>query len=445
MSRTRGGRRHANPSSRGIAEQAKKDKGRRFTNLAKQLTYEFLMENFRLLNKKAATGIDGVTHREYAKDLRKNIMNLLERVSTGKYRARFVRRKYIKKQNGKLRPLGIPTIEDKLLQAAVARILGAIYEEDFTDASYGYRTGRGPKDAIRQLTDQLRGKYSYVVEADIKGFFDHLNHEWLMKMLELRIGDGTIKRLIRKWLKAGVVAEDGIIFKPVEGTPQGGVISPILANIYLHYVLDLWFEREIKKNCDGEAYLIRFADDFVALFRYARDAEMFYHKLRERLTKFCLELAEEKTRIVSFSRFRKYEKTSFTFLGIEFRWGISNNGKDVIKRRTARKRLQKAFAEITEWCRENRHQRIRKQTETMKLKLQGHYNYYGIAGNSEGIRQFFDGTMRIWYRWLNRRSQHRSYTWKGFKEMTKQYGIPKPRIVEQWWIKPSVQYCLELT
>ena len=172
---------------------------------------------------------------------------------------------------------------------------------------------------------------------------------------------------------------------------------------------------------------------------------MFYHKLRERLTKFCLELAEEKTRIVSFSRFRKYEKTSFTFLGIEFRWGISNNGKDVIKRRTARKRLQKAFAEITEWCRVNRHQRIRKQTETMKLKLQGHYNYYGIAGNSEGIRQFFDGTMRIWYRWLNRRSQRRSYTWKGFKEMTKQYGIPRPKVVEQWWIKPSIQYRLEFT
>ena len=171
--------------------------------------------------------------------------------------------------------------------------------------------------------------------------------------------------MIRKWLKAGVVAGDGHIFKPVEGTPQGGVISPILANVYLHYVLDLWFEKEIKKNCDGDSYLIRFADDFVALFRYARDAEMFYRKLRERLAKFSLELAEEKSRIVSFSRFRKYEKTNFSFLGIEFRWGVSNSGKDIIKRRTDRKRMQRAFTEITEWCRENRHQRIRKQTETM--------------------------------------------------------------------------------
>jgi RNA-directed DNA polymerase len=427
----------------GIAEQAKKDKRRRFTNLSKMLTYEFLIENFSLLNKKAATGIDGITHREYAKRLKQNITELLERVRTGKYRARFVRRKNIQKANGKLRPLGIPITEDILLQASVARILGAIYEQDFSSASYAYRPKRGPKDAVRRLTDELRKKYSYVVEADIKGFFDRLNHEWLMKMLDLRVGDGTIKRLIRKWLKAGVVAEDGHIFKPVEGTPQGGVISPILANVYLHYVLDLWFEKEIKKNCDGECYLIRFADDFVALFRYARDAEMFYRKLRERLAKFSLELAKEKTRIVSFSRFRKYEKTSFSFLGIEFRWGVSNSGKDFIKRRTDRKRLQRAFTEITEWCRENRHQRIRKQVETMKQKLRGHYNYYGIAGNSKGIRQFFDGVMRIWYRWLNRRSQHRSYTWNGFKEMPRLYEIPRPKVVEQWWIKSSVQYSLE--
>lgn len=430
-------------SLRGIAEQARRDKRRRFTNLAQLLTYQCLVENFSILNKKAATGIDRITHREYAKDLKQNITKLLERVRTGKYRARFVRRKHIKKANGKLRPLGIPTTEDKLLQAAIAQILGAIYEQDFSNASYGYRPGRGPKEAIRDLTDQLKEKYSYVVEADIKGFFDHLNHEWLMKMLDLRVGDGTIKRLIGKWLKAGVVAEDGHIFKPVEGTPQGGVISPILANIYLHYALDLWFEKEIKQSCDGESYLIRFADDFVALFRYARDAEMFYLKLRDRLRKFSLELAEEKSRIISFSRFRKYEKTRFSFLGIEFRWGVSNNGKDIIKRRTERKRLQRAFSEITEWCRENRHQRIRKQAETMKLKLRGHYNYYGIAGNSEGIEQFFDGAIRIWYRWLNRRSQHRSYTWEGFKAMTRQYEIPRPKVVEEWWIKPSVQYSLK--
>jgi RNA-directed DNA polymerase len=418
-------------SLRGIANQAKTDKRYRFTNLSQLMTYEYLVENFTLLNKKAATGIDGVSHREYAKTtITTNITKLIERVKTGKYRARFVRRKHIEKANGKLRPLGIPTIEDKLLQSAVSRILAEIYEQDFIESSYGYRKGRGPKEAIRALTDQLKGKYSYVVEADIKGFFEHLDHEWLLKMLDLRVGDGTIKRLIRKWLRAGVIAEGGQVFKPVEGTPQGGVISPILSNIYLHYVLDMWFEKEIKPNCEGDAYYIRFADDYVALFRYARDAERFYSRLRGRLKKFGLELAEEKTRIISFSRFRKHEKTSFSFLGIEFRWGVSNNGKDAIKRRTERKRLKRAFAEMKEWCRENRHQRIRKQSETMKSKLKGHYNYYGILGNSRGINQFYDGVMRMWYQWLNRRSQHRSYTWDEFNEMVQRYDIPKPKVTE---------------
>lgn len=431
-------------SLREIAEQAKKDNGRRFTNLSKLLTKEYLRENFKMLNKKAAAGIDKVTYREYGEDLDRNITELLERVKSGKYRARFVRRKNIKKANGKLRPLGIPTIEDKLLQAAVAQILGAIYEADFTTASYAYRPGRGPKEAVRDLTDNLRrGKYSYVVEADIKGFYDHLDHEWQMKMLDLRIGDGVIKRLIKKWLKAGVIEEDGQIFKPVEGTPQGGVISPILANVYLHYVLDIWFEQKIKQNCEGEAYYIRFADDFVACFQYARDAEMYHRKLSERLKKFNLELAEEKTRTISFSRFRKEEKTSFSFLGIEFRWGTTRQGKDTVKRRTDRKRLKRAYAEITEWCRKYRHRRIWKQQETIKQKLRGHYNYYGIIGNYQAIEQFYKTTMRIWYKWLNRRSHRRSYTRKEFIEMTKRYEISKPKIVEQRKKQTSIQYQFE--
>ena len=214
-----------------------------------------------------------------------------------------------------------------------------------------------------------------------------------------------------------------------------------MANIYLHYVLDLWFEKEIKPNCEGEAYYIRFADDFVALFRYKQDAEIFYNKLAKRLKKFGLELAEDKSRIISFSRFRKYEKTSFSFLGIEFRWVISNNGKDAIQRRTDRKRMKRALAEIKEWCRENRHQRIRKQTEIMKSKLQGHYNYYGIAGNHRGIRQFWGAAMRIWYKWLNRRSQHRSFTWQEFKAMLKRYGIPQPKVKEQIEERNLVKQC----
>ena len=414
-----------------IAEQARRDRKRRFTNLGKLLNAGFLKESFSYLNKKSATGVDGITVKEYAKDLDSNVEALVNRVKTGKYRVRFVRRKYIRKQNGKMRPLGIPTTEDKLLQTGVARILSAIYEQDFMDTSYGYRPGRGVKGATKRLTDEVRQKYSYVVEADIRGFFDHLDHEWLMKMIDIRVGDGQIKRLIGKWLKAGILEEDGNVIRAVEGTPQGSGISPLLANVYLHYVLDLWFEKEIRKKCRGEAYLIRYADDFVALFRYKEEAEMYYRELTKRMMKFGLELAEEKTRIISFSRFRKHEKTSFSFLGIEYRWGTGPSKKDAIIRRTERKRQQRAFKEMTQWCRENRHNRIRKQTETMKQKLQGHYNYYGIRGNYISIAKFYEGVTRIWFRWLNRRSQRRSYTWKGFNAMLKYYEIPRPRITEK--------------
>ena len=430
-------------SLRAIAEQARENKKYRFTNLSKLLTKGLLKECFGQLNKKAATGVDGVTYKEYARNLDENLTNLLERVKTQKYRARIVRRHYIKKANGKMRPLGIPVLEDRLLQAAVARILAAIYEEDFTETSYGYRPNRGAKDAVRELTKQVREKISYVVEADIKGFFDHLDHRWLMKMLDLRIGDGSIKKLIWKWLKARALEEGKIILKPVEGTPQGGVISPILANIYLHYALDLWFQEVIKKNSrrQEDAYLIRYADDFVALFRFAEDARSFYKQLGKRLGKFRLELAEEKTRIVSFSRFRKYEKSSFSFLGIEFRWGLNSHGKDDIKRRTDRKRLKRAIAEIAEWCKENRHQRIGKQAATIKAKLQGHYNYYGIAGNKESLKQFYEGVKRIWYKWLNRRSQRRSYTWKEYHKMLECHNIPTPKTTKKWQAYRQGQLC----
>jgi len=229
--------------------------------------------------------------------------------------------------------------------------------------------------------------------------------------------------------------------KPEEGTPQGGVISPILANVYLHYALDLWFEKVIKKHCEGEAYLIRYADDFVALFRYKQDAETFYQQLGSRLGKFNLELAKEKTRILSFSRFRKHERTSFTFLGVEFRWGTSCNGKDIIKRRTDRKKMRKALADVSIWCKENRNERIRKQATEVALKLEGHYNYFGLAGNYRSLEQYFNAVLRIWYRWLNRRSQRRSYNWTEFKRMTEVYAIPRPRITDQWtrnpWAKPA--------
>ncbi len=428
-------------SLREIAEQARQDSRRRFTNLNKLLNREFLVESFRLLNKRAARGVDGISARAYGENLEANVTNLVERLKQGTYRAKLVRRRYIQKANGKLRPLGIPTTEDKLLQIGVGRILSAVYEQDFLPTSYGYRPKRGAKEAIRRLTDEASRKYSYVVEADIKGFFDHLDHGWLLRMLDLRIGDGPLRGLIRKWLKAGVLEEDGTVAKPEEGTPQGGVISPILANVYLHYALDLWFEKVIKKHCEGDAYLNRYADDFVALFRYKSDAEMFHRLLGPRLGKFKLELAVEKTHIISFSRFRKHERTSFTFLGVEFRWGTSCNGKDIIKRRTDRKKLRKSLRDFSEWCKENRNERIRKQATAVALKLKGHYNYFGLAGNYRSLAQYYEAVLHIWYRWLNRRSQRRSYNWAEFKRMTKVYGIPGPRTTEQWtrnpWAKPA--------
>jgi group II intron reverse transcriptase/maturase len=425
-------------SLREVAEQAKRDKGRRFTNLNTMLNEEFLIESFKLLKKKAAAGVDGKSVKEYGAKLEANVARLVETLKKGQYHARLVRRKYIKKPNGKMRPLGILTVEDKLLQAAVARILGAIYEQDFTQASYGYRPRRGAQTAVKELTYRLQhGKNGYVVEADIKGFFDHINHETLLEMLNLRIGDGPIKQLIRRWLTARILEEDGTVIKPIEGTPQGGVISPILANIYLHYVLDLWFEK-VAQSCEGETSLIRYADDFVAVFQYRRDAEKYLRALGERLKKFGLELAIEKTRIVSFSRFRKEEKSSFNFLGIEFRWGESRNGKDIIKRRTDRSRFRRAVEAITNWCKTNRSLPTRKQAEKMRQKLYGHYNYYGIIGNYLGLKQFYSATMRAWHKWLNRRSQRKSLNWKQFEKMIERYRIPKPRIVEQRIVQLSL-------
>ena len=417
-------------SLQGIAQKAKEQKKHRFQDLYRMLNEGFLLDCWRHIRKDAAYGVDEVSAREYEKDLEENIRDLVERLKRGRYRAKLVRRKYIPKGEGKMRPLGIPAIEDKLLQMGVKRILEAIYEQEFLRCSYGYRPGVGALHAIDALTIKLQfGRYEYLVEADIKSYFDNISHEWMVKMLEERIDDGPFLRLIAKWLKAGILEPDGEVVHPVTGTPQGGIVSPVLANVYLHYVLDLWFQKVVKKHCRGEACLIRYADDFVCAFQYEEDANRFYRVLSKRLGKFGLEISVEKTRVMKFSRYDQPGKARFDFLGFEFRWGKDRSGKPNVKRRTSRKKLRRSLKNLTQWCKENRHQRLDVLFKKMNTKLRGYYAYYGVIGNYASLQEFFREAVRILFKWLNRCSQRRSYNWKGFQELLELFKIEKPRIV----------------
>jgi RNA-directed DNA polymerase len=414
----------------GIAKKAQEQPKHRFGNLYELLNEGYLKGCWRDIRKDAASGVDGVSAQEYERNLDENVHDLVERLKRKQYRAHLVRRQYIPKGEGKERPLGIPVVEDKLLQLAVKRILEAIYEQDFLRCSYGYRPNIGALDAVDWLTIKLQfGRYNYVVEADIRAFFDSLDHEWLVRMLEERIEDGAFLRLIRKWLKAGVLGTDGQVFHPATGTPQGGNISPILANVYLHYALDLWFHKVFKPRCRGEACLIRFADDFVAAFQYQDDAERFYQELGQRLGKFGLELSAEKTRVIPFGQQHPLGKTSFDFLGFEFRWGRDRAGKPHLKRRTSRKRLRKSLKRFTEWCKVKCRYRLKDLFRELNAKLRGYYNYYGVIGNYASLNQFFQTAMRILFKWLNRRSQRRSYNWTGFRELLQHFQVERPRIV----------------
>jgi group II intron reverse transcriptase/maturase len=418
-------------SLRAIAKKAKEFGKYRFRNLYGMLNVNLLTEAWAELNRKAASGVDGKTADDYAKDLKSNIQETVEELKDERYHAKLVRRVYIPKGEGKVRPLGLLTISDKVVQRATADILEAIHEQDFLPNSYGYRPNRGPQLAVKDLTRELQfGRYNWIVEADIRGYFENINHEWLVKMLEQRVEDRKLIRLIKKWLNAGILEIDGKILNPITGTQQGGIASPLLANIYLHYVLDLWFEKVVKPRCEGKAFLCRFADDFVCGFQYKSDAERFYEVLGKRLGKFSLELAPEKTRIVKFDPYHEV-KNSFEFLGFEFRWGKSRKGKNIITRRTSRKKLEKSMKNFTQWCKENRHKRLWRIFHLLNSKLRGYYNYYGVMGNSKSLAEFLARAKRVLYKWLNRRSQRNSFNWEEFEKAWKRYKVLKPRITEK--------------
>lgn len=417
-------------SLQGIANKAAQDKTYRFRNLFGVLTAGFLLWCWDFINRRASAGVDRLDAIAYEDNLIGNVQQLAQQVKEGTYRAKLVLRKWIPKAGGKLRPLGIPAIADKLLQLSVAKLLEAIYEQDFLPCSYGYRPGTGAHKAIKDLTSELNSrKYHVVVEADIKGFFNAINHDVLMDMLGKRVDDKPFLKLIRKWLKAGILETEGQVIHPLMGTPQGGSVSPILANIYLHYVLDVWFEEIVRAHCTGHIYLCRYADDFVCAFQYSKDAQRFYKALIQRLTRFGLEVAEDKTQIIEFSHCKVRAKTKFDFLGFEFRWGVNRWGKPILKRRTSRDKLRASLVKFKAWF--QKHSGLPKKILFAKLnrKLLGYYNYYGVTGNFQSLNSFVYQVKGLFFKWLNMRSQRKSYNWKGFKELIKNFELAKPRIL----------------
>lgn len=424
---------HEPTSLRGIAKRAQACKEHRFQDLYRSLDANLLLSCWDGLNKKAASGVDQVTAAAYEQDLIANIQDLAERLKAKRYRAKLVRRCYIPKDNGGKRPLGIPALEDKLVQLACAKLLNAIYEQDFLPVSYGYRPGRGAKDAVKDLGFNLQyGRFGHVVEADIKGFFDNLDHDWLLEMLRLRIDDKAFLNLIRKWLKAGILDIDGQVLHLGAGTPQGGIVSPVLANVYLHYALDLWFERAVKPRCNGQALIIRYADDYVCAFQYQADAERFYRVMPQRLEKFGLRVAPEKTRILRFSRFHPGLRRRFAFLGFELYWARDRRGELRVMKRTARKKLQQAKRRMKEWIRANRHLPGRQFIKELNRRLVGHYNYFGLRSNEKSLNSFYGWTLQCAFKWLNRRGGKRSsFNWAQFKAALKRLCVALPRITEK--------------
>ncbi len=416
-------------SLQGISKRVITHPKHRFGGLYSLLNEQNLIESFYELRKSGATGVDEIDFDTYKENLSANVRNLVDRLKRKAYRAKLVKRVYIPKGDGKLRPLGILTIEDKMLQRGVAKILNAIYEPIFLPTSFGFRPNIGAKDAVNDLKLGLQyGRFSWVLDSDIESFFTDIDHEWLIKMLELKIDDRAFVSLIAKWLKAGVLEPDGEIANPTAGTPQGGIVSPILANVYLHYVLDLWFDKEVKPQCKGDVRYIRYADDTVWAFQYKAEAEAVFCALKERLAKFGLKLSESKTTLIQFNRFKGEKNKRFDFLGFEFRWDTNYKKQMQVKLRTSRKKLRGSIKNYTDWIKRKRHTKISTLMIKLRQKLVGYYNYYGVSCNIKSLEVFYKKVYWLTYKWLNRRSGRKSYTAAGVYELFKDFNIPKPSI-----------------
>jgi group II intron reverse transcriptase/maturase len=417
-----------------IAELAKQSPEMGFTSLAHHIDLNWLYQAYLRTRPDGAPGVDGQTVVDFTANLRGNLESLLNRAKSGTYRAPPVRRVHIPKgTSGDTRPIGIPTFEDKVLQRAVVMVLEAVYEQDFLDCSYGFRPGRSAHQALDALWQQLMGMGGgWVVEVDIRKFSDTLDHAHLRELLRHRIRDGVLLRLIGKWLNAGVL-EDGSIAFPDAGTPQGGVVSPLLANVYLHYVLDVWFEREVKPRLKGRAFLIRYADDFVMGFTCEEDARRVLDVLPKRFGKYGLVLHPDKTRLVPFVRPPHRDPPassggvrpgSFDLLGFTHFWGRSRRGFWVVKRKTAQGRLSRALTTIAQWCRLRRHQPIAEQHQTLSQKLRGHFAYFGITGNSFALSRFRAAVIHLWKKWLARRRRCGFLSWAVFERLLRHYPLP---------------------
>ena len=422
-----------------IAQVARERPQEVFTSLNHYLDVDWLRTAYERVKPDSAPGVDGQSWCDYGRDLEKNLTSLLDRAKSGSYVAPLVKRAHIPKPDGKeTRPIGMPTLENKVLERAVTMLLEPIYEQDFKFYSHGFRPKHSAHQALAYIWSQcMNQRIKWILDVDVRKCFDTIKHETLGELLDLRVRDGVIRRLIGKWLKAGVL-DRGQITYPEEGTPQGGVISPLLANIYLHYVLDNWYEESVRPRMKGRTFLVRYADDFILGFEDKEDAEKVYRVLSRRFEKYGLRLHEEKTRLVPFGPPKEPDSHSgtdgsaadtFDFLGFTHYWAKSRTGRWIVRRQTARKRLTRSLKAMSQWCRKNMHQPLRQQVETLGRKLKGHYGYYGLTGNYQALARYRWTVICIWRKWLARRGDPQGMSWTRMRRLLEFFYLPEARVV----------------